>query len=576
MRIIVSLLLTLVLAACASAPPGSGASTAQSNTSSASALSSSSKQQVSSDQTIDADKDSLDNLSYGDHQDNDLWSRIRRGFAIPDLDSPLVQERTAWYASRPEYVERMVNRSSRYLFHIVEELEKRHMPTELALLPFVESAYNPQALSTAKAAGMWQFIPSTGKTYNLKQNMFSDERRDVVASTDAALDYLSNLHDMFGDWYLALAAYNWGEGNVQRAIARNQAQGLPTDYQSLRLPTETREYVPKLQAIKNIIEHPALYDVKLPEIPNHPYFVSVTTSHDIDVALAARLADLPLSEFRALNPAFKKPVILGATRSKILLPFDNADIFAKQLKSYKKPLSSWTTYTLKQAESPEAIAKRLGVEASTIRSVNGIPPRFRMKAGSTILVPRTGEDDRDISSTVADNAVLALEPEVPPMRTLSVRVRRGDSLSMVARRYGVSELEIKRWNRLRGNGLRAGQALVLHVRQRDESRVAAAARESRPAPTRSQVAKREVVKREVARREAPKHAQAKREVTKREVAVHRTVKKTKVKEVASREGSRHGAPAVSAREKDRKATAKRAVADRSKRRFEKTLRTAER
>ncbi|AKJ68737.1 hypothetical protein PATSB16_28420 [Pandoraea thiooxydans] len=567
MRLIVSLLLTLVLAACASAPPGSGTSTAQSSTSSASALSSSSKQQVSSDQTIDVDKDSLDNLSYGDHQDNDLWSRIRRGFAIPDLDSPLVQERTAWYAARPEYVERMVNRSSRYLFHIVEELEKRHMPTELALLPFVESAYNPQALSTAKAAGMWQFIPSTGKTYNLKQNMFSDERRDVVASTDAALDYLSNLHDMFGDWYLALAAYNWGEGNVQRAIARNQAQGLPTDYQSLRLPTETREYVPKLQAIKNIIEHPALYDVKLPEIPNHPYFVSVTTSHDIDVALAARLADLPLSEFRALNPAFKKPVILGATKSKILLPFDNADIFAKQLKSYKKPLSSWTTYTIRRAESPEVIAKRLGVEASTIRSVNGIPPRFRMKAGSTILVPRTGENDRDISSTVADNAVLALEPEVPPVRRVAVRVRRGDSLSAVARRYGVSELEIKRWNRMRGNGLRAGQTLVLMVRGAPERRVAGAVTERRTVSSH-----RPVTKREAARRNTVKHEVVRREVAKRATVRH----ESKRKEVASRKGSRHGAPAVSAREKDRKATAKRAVADRSKRRFEKTLRTAER
>ena len=161
------------------------------------------------------------------------------------------------------------------------------MPTELALLPFIESAYNPQALSVAKAAGMWQFVPGTGRDYNLKQNMWQDERRDVLASTSAALDYLSRLHDMFGDWHLALAAYNWGEGNVQRAIARNEAAGLPTDYESLRMPSETRNYVPKLQAVKNIVTNPQMYGLSLPDIPNHPYFVTVTTSRDIDVTMAA-------------------------------------------------------------------------------------------------------------------------------------------------------------------------------------------------------------------------------------------------------------------------------------------------
>ena len=215
MRLIVSLLLALLLAACASTAPTTGASNSTPNAQGQSPLASTakSKQRVSSDQTIDLDKDSINDLAYGS-DDADLWSRIRHGFAIPDLDTDLAQDRTQWYAQRPEYVERMIARSSKYLFHIVEELERRHMPTELALLPFVESAYNPQALSTAKAAGMWQFIPSTGKTYNLKQNMFQDERRDVLASTTAALDYLSKLYAMFGDWHLALAAYNWGEGNV--------------------------------------------------------------------------------------------------------------------------------------------------------------------------------------------------------------------------------------------------------------------------------------------------------------------------------------------------------------------------
>src|SRR6059058_1741529 len=183
----------------------------------------------------------------------DVWGRIRKGFGIPDLDNPLVTTQTTWYSSRPDYIQRTTKRASRYLYHMVEELEKRGMPTELALLPFIESAFNPQAFSTAKAAGMWQFIPSTGRDFLLKQNIFRDDRRDVLASTRAALDYLSKLYAQFGDWHLALAAYNWGEGSVQRAIARNQRAGLPTDYSSLRMPNETQFYVPKLQAVKNIV-----------------------------------------------------------------------------------------------------------------------------------------------------------------------------------------------------------------------------------------------------------------------------------------------------------------------------------
>ncbi|OZA93672.1 MAG: lytic transglycosylase, partial [Polaromonas sp. 39-63-203] len=178
----------------------------------------------------------------------ELWDRIRRGFAMPDLQGELVTEREQWYASRPEYMQRMTGRSSKYLFHIVEELERRQMPTELALLPFIESAFNPQAVSSAKAAGMWQFMPATGKDFDLKQNIFRDDRRDVLASTRAALDYLQRLHRMFGDWHLALAAYNWGEGSVGRAIAKNQKLGLGTSYSELSMPAETRLYVPKLQA----------------------------------------------------------------------------------------------------------------------------------------------------------------------------------------------------------------------------------------------------------------------------------------------------------------------------------------
>ena len=240
----------------------------------------------------------LDNIRAHD----DLWARVRTGFRMTDLDNELVRKWEQWYASRPDYVQRMTERGGRYLFHIVNELERRNMPAELALLPFIESAFNPQAMSVARASGMWQFIPGTGRDFDLKQNIFRDDRRDVLASTRAALDYLQQLHGMFGDWHLALAAYNWGQGNVQRAIARNQKAGLAGDYTELRMPDETRNYVPKLQAVKNIVMRPQAFSLTLEPLKNHPYFISVALDRDIDVDRAAKLAGLPLDEFKALNP----------------------------------------------------------------------------------------------------------------------------------------------------------------------------------------------------------------------------------------------------------------------------------
>lgn len=456
MRFFLSALLVLTLAACASqgptAPPASDASNPASATDTL--------RTTAAKQTIDVDKSSVEQLTTAD---SDLWARIRRGFQVPDLHNDLVDMQANWYAQRPDYVQRMTDRSQKYLYYIVEELEARHMPTELALLPFIESAYNPQALSVAKAAGMWQFVPGTGRTYNLKQNMWLDERRDVLASTGAALDYLSRLHDMFGDWYLALAAYNWGEGNVQRAIARNQAAGLPTDYESLRMPSETRNYVPKLQAVKNIVMNPQVYGLTLPSIPNHPYFVTVTTSHDIDVDVAAKLANMTTDEFRALNPSFKKPVIVGATQPQILLPFDNASAFEHNLKAHDGQLSSWTTYTVTERMRPQALAEKIGVDADTLMSVNKIPAGMRLKPGSTLVVPRADDDDEDISADVAESAVLAMEPDVPDTRKMLIRVRRKQSMASIAARYGVSLGQLKGWNKTHRNEAMAGQVIVLHV-----------------------------------------------------------------------------------------------------------------
>ena len=304
---------------------------------------------------------------------SDLWMRVRRGFAMPDLDGDLVRDREQWYASRPDYVARMTGRASRYLFHIVEEIERRGMPTELALLPFVESAFNPQAMSTARASGMWQFIPSTGRDFLLTQNIFRDDRRDVLASTRAALDYLERLHGMFGDWHLALAAYNWGEGSVQRAIARNERAGLPTGYESLRMPDETRLYVPKLQAVKNLVARPETFGLALPAVANHPYFLSVPIDRDIDVELAARLAGISLEEFRTLNPQMKKPVILAAGTPQLLLPYDNANQFVKRLELHTGPLASWTAWVAPRTLRPAAAAREVGMTEDELREVNRIP-----------------------------------------------------------------------------------------------------------------------------------------------------------------------------------------------------------
>jgi membrane-bound lytic murein transglycosylase D len=397
--------------------------------------------------------------------DVDLWVRIRKGFGIPDLDSQLVDTQTAWYAARPDYIQRSTTRASHYLYHVVEELEKRHMPTELALLPFIESAFDPQALSAAKAAGMWQFIPSTGLDYNLKQNIFKDDRRDVMASTDAALTYLQRLHDMFGDWQLALAAYNWGEGSVQRAINKNRAAGLPIDFNnlSIRMPVETRNYVPKLQAVKNIIADPLHYGITLPQVDNQPYFVSVDKSRDIDVKIAAQLAELPMDEFKALNPQFNRPVITSDTP--ILLPESNAEKFKENLANWGHALSSWTSHTITTArEKIETIAAHFGTTPDVIREVNHIPPRTHLVVGSTILVPKTEQTaEADIAPEVAEHAKMALEPDAPDFRRVMIRVGRRDSLASIAARNRISVMQLKTWNNLRQDRVIAGQNLQIQV-----------------------------------------------------------------------------------------------------------------
>ena len=407
----------------------------------------------------------------------DLWERIRRGFAMSDLDSDLVHDREQWYASRPDYIFRMAERSRKYLFHIVEELELRDMPTELALLPFIESAFNPQAVSSAKAAGMWQFMPATGRTFDLKQNAFRDDRRDVLASTRAALDYLQKLHRMFGDWQLALAAYNWGEGSVQRAIAKSQRAGGGSGYTEINMPMETRFYVPKLQAVKNIVAHPDQYNSRLPDIPNHPFFDTVTIHRDIDVVLAARLAQVSLEDFRALNPSLHKPVILAAGTPQILLPWDNAEQFQTNLDSYPGRTASWTVWMAPSNMSASEAAKRVGMGEAELRSVNNIPSRMLIRAGSSLLVPRGAGVHHDVAENVADNGQISLAPEVV-LRKISVKAGKGETVASLARKHKVSPQNVAQWNRVAVNAsFKPGQAVTLFV----SGRAGAAAATATPA-----------------------------------------------------------------------------------------------
>lgn len=394
----------------------------------------------------------------------DLWARLRRGFAMPDLEHDLVRSAEQWYATRPDYVQRMTERGSRYLFHIVEEVERRGMPTELALLPFIESAFNPQAMSSAKASGMWQFMPATGRHFELTQNIFRDDRRDVLASTRAALDYLGRLHQMFGDWHLALAAYNWGEGNVQRAIARNQKKGLPTDYASLRMPNETQYYVPKLQAVKNLVARPEAFSLALPAVANHPYFLSVPITRDIDVDIAAKLAQIDVDDFKQLNPQMNKPVILAAGTPYVLLPYDNADRFVRALADHRGQLATWTAWVAPKTLRPADAARQVGMSEAELREVNRIPPRMLVRSGSTLLVPRSAHRNADVSEQIADNAVMALAPDAPSARRVSLKAGKRDTVASIARRYKLPSAQVAQWNSTSaGASFKPGQTIVVYL-----------------------------------------------------------------------------------------------------------------
>jgi membrane-bound lytic murein transglycosylase D len=395
---------------------------------------------------------------------DDLWQRIKDGYAMPEVQSEYTSNHESWYAARPDYVKRMVARSQKYLYHVVEEVEKRGMPTEIALLPMVESAFNPQANSRSRASGIWQFIPSTGKDFGLKQTWWVDNRRDVTAATNAALTYLQKLHVMFGTWDLALAAYNAGEGTVKRAIERNLRQGLPTDYESLSLPEETKNYVPKLQAVKNIVTHPEQYGLSIQSIPNRPYFTKVRAPQQIDAHLAAQLAEISPEEFASLNPEYNRPVLTeSGSVHEILLPVGAAETFKTNLASYDKPLVSWQTYHAKRGERMESIARKFGIGLAQLRDVNDLPTRNKFVTTTSLLVPSNKNNLNQIAIATDEHSAVSPSASSEPSTKPDSKyiVKNNENLAAVAKRYDLTTKQLIALNHLKSSRLKAGQVLLV-------------------------------------------------------------------------------------------------------------------
>ena len=319
---------------------------------------------------------------------NSVWAHLRGDFRMSEVNPELVRRHESKFVSSSAYFKRTIERSRPYMYHISNEVAKRNMPAEIALLPFIESAYVTKAKSHVGASGLWQFMPATGRHYGLEQTPLYDGRHDIYAATDAALNYLQYLHGLFGDWSLALAAYNWGEGNVGRAVNRARAQGLEPVYENLRMPNETRNYVPKLLAVRNIVNNPEYFGMSFADLENKPFFKAVDIDQPIDLSAAVRLADISQAEFDALNPAFKSPVYIPKTGRKLLLP---ATAIATFERNYKKAdrasLLSWDVYTPYADTTLSSIAAETGMSTAELKRLNGLS-KESVAAGRSLLIAK--------------------------------------------------------------------------------------------------------------------------------------------------------------------------------------------
>ncbi len=394
-----------------------------------------------------------------------LWVRIRDGLGLPEPDNARVKVQLNWYARHPEYLDRAFARSEPFLHFIQQEVEARHMPSEIALLPVVESAFRPFAYSHGRAAGLWQFIPSTGRRFGLKQNWWYDGRRDVYASTRAALDYLNQLkNDFNGDWLLALAAYNSGEGTVLAAQARNRRRGRPTDFWHLGLPRETRAYVPKLLALGELIAHPKRYGITLPPIPDKPFLAVVQIRSQIDLARAAQLSGLSLDEIYRLNPGFNRWATAPDGPHRLLLPKDDAAAFLGKLAELPPhERISWARHRIRPGESLSVIARRYHTTVAVLRRINKLRGN-RIRAGHHLLIPVASESLAHYRLSAGQRRLALRRVSRSGHKEVHV-VRPGDTLWQIARNFGVSLRALARWNGLApGDVLPLGRKLVIWKR----------------------------------------------------------------------------------------------------------------
>jgi len=394
--------------------------------------------------------------------EHDVWDRIRAGYGLPEINSPYIAEYERWYARRPEYVARLVERAAPYLYYIANEVEARGMPMEIALLPAIESAFKPHALSRSSAAGIWQFMPATGRHYGLKQNWWYDGRKDIIAATNSALDYLEKLNrDFKGDWALTLAAYNAGEGTVGRAIRKNARKGKPVNYTALKsLRRETRRYVPKLIAFSNIIARPESYGLKIASIPDRPYFSVVRLNGQIDLNIVAEASGVPIAELQRLNPGFKRWATDPSGPHRLLVPSDDAARVADTIAGIpENKRMRWDYYTVRKGDSLNRIARRHRVTTAELRRANKIRGNL-IHPGQHLLIPiSTAASSRPLDTAHANRDGSRRDSSKKP---LVISVRKGDTLWSLSRRYNVSLNQLARWNRIDVNDmLHMGQKLKI-------------------------------------------------------------------------------------------------------------------
>ncbi len=392
-----------------------------------------------------------------------VWQRIREGYQFDqNIEHPLIEKELAWYRKNPTFVYRATERSSRYLHYVASEVQQRNMPTEMALLPFIESAYDPFAYSRSGAGGMWQFVPQTATTFGLKRNFWYDGRKDVVASTDAALDYLQYLHDKFdNDWFLAIAAYNFGEGSIQRAMAANRAKGLPTDFWSLNLREETKTYVPRLLALAKIIAEPQRHGISLYSIPDRAYFAATETNGQLELAKAARLAQVDVDELLRLNPGLNHATITKETPQRVLLPINAFDRFKRELATLpSSDRGQFQQYKVTKGDTLASLARKFGTSTAALSAANGLGAKL-LKPGQELMIPQgvsaeASTDKLDLAQTPAPVTTQTPFGSTQIFHT----VEAGDNLRRLSQKYGVSTKDIQRWNGLGADDpIKLGQKL---------------------------------------------------------------------------------------------------------------------